>query len=129
MDTWYKYKNKHFKIDLNKINIAEQICYGNFLLAQILWKTIQRKQTRRIINKFFINASLVLQATEVQKGFSNTEIIEVYNYIDKITKELIANSNSAEDYALMLSNISEFEDMNYTFTELIAFVRAIAAKI
>ena len=56
-------------------------------------------------------------------------MIDVYNYIDKITKDLMTNSTGAEDYALMLGNLSEFDDMKYTFTELIAFVRAIAAKI
>lgn len=129
MDTWYKYKTFNFKKDLNKINISKQICYGNFLLASILWKTIKSKPSQSMFNKFFSNAAIVLQATVAQNGFNNKELIDVYNYIDKITKELIANSNSAEDYALMLGNISELEDMKYTFTELIAFVRAIATKI
>lgn len=129
MDTWYKYKNTSFKVDLNKVNISKQICYGNFLLASILWKTTKGKPTQSMFNKFFSNAAMVLQATVAQKGFNNKELGDAYNYIDQITKDLIANSNSAEDYALMLGNISEFDDMNYTFTELIAFVRAIATKI
>ena len=129
MDTWYKYKNTSFKTDLNKINISKQICYGNFLLASIAWRTIKGKAPQSLFNKFFSNAAIVLQATVAQKGFNNKELIDVYAYIDDITKDLIANSNSAEDYALMLGNLSEFDDMNYTFTELIAFVRAIATKI
>ena len=129
MDSWYKYKTTSFKIDLNKINISKQICYGNFLLSKILWKTIQNKPSQRLINKFFANASVVLQATVIQKGFNNKELSDIYVYIDNITKELLSSSNSAEDLALMLGNMSELEDMKYTFTELIAFVRAIAIKI
>ena len=129
MDTWYKFKNIKSKKDLTKINIAKQICYGNFLLGDIIWQTINNKKPQKLFNEFFENASIVLQATLAQKGFSDEELIEAYNYIDKTTKELMTNSTGAEDYALMLGNLSEFQDMKYTFTELISFVRAIAAKI
>lgn len=129
MDTWNKYKKKKFNTDLKNVSISKQICYGNFLLASIIWRIINNRSVKHLINKFFDNASLVLQATLVQKGFDNKDLYDIYAYIDGITKDLIDNVNSAEDYALMLGNISEFEDANYTFTELIAFVRAIAAKI
>ena len=128
MDIWYKYKNKKFKIDLSTINIGERICYGNMLLYEIAWKILQHKKPKALIEKFFDNASIVLQATKAQSGF-NKESTDVYEYIDSITKELMTNSNGAEDYALMLGNLSEFEDMKYTFVELIGFVRAMAAKI
>ena len=129
MDTWYKYKTRENKINIKETNVSKLICYGNLLLAQIIWDTVNYKKTQKNIDKFFQNASVVLQATLAQKGFNNKELIDVYNYIDKITMELMNNSNSAQDYALMLGNISEFADMKYTFTELIAFVRVIAAKI
>lgn len=129
MDTWYKFKNIKIKQDITQINISKQICYGHYLLSDIIWKTVNHKKPQKLFNKFFENASLVLQATLAQKGFDNKEMIDVYNYIDKITKDLMTNSTGAEDYSLMLGNLSEFDDMKYTFTELIAFVRAIAAKI
>lgn len=128
MDIWYKYKNKKFKVDLNAVNIGECICYGNMLLHELVWKIIQHKKPNALIEKFFDNASMVLQATSAQNGFKK-EATDVYEYIDSITKELMTSSNSAEDYAMMLGNLSEFEDMKYTFVELIGFVRAMAAKI
>ena len=128
MDTWYKYKSKKFKMNLKEINLSEYICYGNMLLHELVWKIVQHKNPQALIEKFFENASIVLQATVVQSGFNNSNT-DVYEYIDSTTKELMTNSNGAEDYALMLGNLSEFEDMKYTFVELISFVRAMAAKI
>lgn len=128
MDTWYKYKNKKFKINLNEVNLSECICYGNMLLHQLVWKITQHKKPRALIDKFFNNASIVLQATIAQTAL-NSSNTNVYEYIDSATKELMTNSNSAEDYALMLGNLSEFDDMKYTFVELVSFVRAMAAKI
>lgn len=128
MDTWYKYKNKKFKIDLSAVKISEKICYGNMLVHEIAWAIVCGKKPSKLFSRFFANASVVLQATIIQNGFADAGA-EVYAYVDSTTNELLNDSNSAEDYALILGNLSEFDDMKYTFVELIGFVRAMAAKI
>ena len=130
MDNWYKFKDKsNKKIDLNKVDIASVICYGNYLIAEIAWLASQNKVKQKTINKFFNVATTVLQATVAQKGFKQNELAEIYTYIDNITKDLNGATITTKEIGLMLGNLSELEGEHYTFTELIGFVRSIAAKI
>lgn len=128
MDTWHKFRNKDTRKKLTEVDVAKEICYGNFLMSEIAWLASQNKLRQWHIDKFFNQATLILQATIAQKGF-NKETEGIYEYIDQITKELIANSVSVSELGLMLGNLTELEDNHYTFTELIAFVRTLGAKI
>ena len=130
MDSWNKYKSKKFaNIDLTKVNISKTICYANFLIADLAWKAANTKLKQKHIDKFFEQASLILQATIAQKGFENTEKQEVYNYIDTTTKTVSESLASLEEFGTMMGNFTEISEAHYTFTELIAFVRVLAAKI
>ena len=130
MDNWFLYKNKQHKKDLKTLDIPKTICYGNMLLAQNMWLAANNKIKQKHINKFFDIASLVLQATMTQKGFSETELMAIHQHIERITKDLLYNATlTAEEIGLMLGNLSEIENGHYTFIELIGFMRAVASKI
>lgn len=129
MDTWLKFKDKSSKKDLTKINISESICYGNYLIAKISWLTSQNKIKQKHIDKFFMQATEILQATVAQQGFKSNELGEIYAYIDNITNDLNKTTITSKEIGLMLGNLSELDGERYTFSELIGFVRSIAAKI
>lgn len=129
MDTWNKYKNKQFKDNLDKINISEAICYGNFLINQIAWKVVRHKRAQKQINQLFETASLIFQATNKQKGFTAEKYRDLLGYIDNVFNSISANQNSKEEIAMLLGNLTEYTDTQYTFVERIAFVRFIASEI
>lgn len=129
MDTWNKYKNKQFKFDLNRVNVSEAICYGNFLINTIAWKVIRHKKVQRYINKLFDVASLIFQATYKQKGYTYDKYKDMLSHIDNMLNSIIENQNSYEEIALMLGNLTEYTNVTYTFIERIAFVRFIANEI
>ena len=129
MDTWYKYRAKQHKQDLNKVDVPKMVAYGNYLIHTIAWKAANNKCSQKLLNKFFDVASLVLQATLAQKSDA-TSIMGAYEYIDQITKDLSNGySTSAQELGLMIGNLSEIEDGHYTFTELIAFMRLMGTRI
>lgn len=126
MDTWSKYKIKSYKVDLNTLSISKHICYSNYLLFKICWNIINGRTNQMLINKFFRNAAITLQASVAQKGYNNTELYEIFNYIDTMTKDLYNTKTEAKDLASMIGNMTEIEN-KYTFIETIAFVRAFVA--
>ena len=129
MDTWHKFRNKPIRKDLTKMNISELICQGNYLIAEIAWLATQNKLRQRHIDRFFDHANIVLQSTVAQNGYSNADIQGIYEYIDQITKEVMSSSVSLRDLGLMIGNLTELADNNYTFTELVAFMRVFGTKI
>lgn len=129
MDTWNKYKNKQFKQDLNKINISEAICYGNLLIHDIVWRVIHNKRVQRQINKLFEVASLIFQATCKQKGLVAEKYKDMLNYIDSVLNGISSNQSNYKEIAMLLGNLTEYTDTQYTFVERIAFVRFIANEI
>ena len=129
MDNWNKYKNKTYKQNLTTIQIPKLICYGNYLLSEILWLTVEGKLRQRHVDKFFENAAMLLQATRAQSSEQDLPLYEIHNYIDKIVKDVLDTKTTPEDLALMLGNLTEIDGANYTFTELIGFVRVLAAQI
>lgn len=129
MDTWHKYKNIEFKNDLKQCSIEYEICYGNYLVHKIALKASQNKLPQRLINSFFKQAIKILQITIKTQNIKTTSLIEVYDYIDTITRDLRNSSTSLKELGLMIGNLSEIESAHYTFVELIAFVRILAEKI
>lgn len=129
MDTWNKYKNKQFKYDLDRINISEAICYGNFLINLIAWRVVRHKKIQKQVNKLFDVASLIFQATCKQQGLSAEKYKEMLSYIDNVMNNIVNNQNNCEEIAMLLGNLTEYTDTHYTFTERIAFVRFIANEI
>lgn len=129
MDTWKKYKNKKHKQDLKSVKIADLICFGNFQIAKIAWLGSKNKIKQKHINNFFNTASLVLQATVAQKEYNTDKLIDIFTHIDVIVKDLLGTNTSLEDMSLMLGNLTELERANYTFVELIGFVRFLSTKI
>lgn len=130
MDSWKKYKDKNFeKSSLSAADLSKEICYGNYLISKIAWLASIRKLKQRHIDKFFNKASFIIQATYTQKGYNNIQISELYNYIEQVYKDLLKTGTNIEDYGLLLGNITELSDANYTFVELIGFIRAVATKI
>ena len=129
MDTWYKIRTEKIKEDLSKVKISEKICYGNYLIAEICWLACTNKLKQKNIDNFFKTASIVLQATLEQKGFNSSGLSDIYIYIDTIFRDIVNSETSLQELGLMLGNLTELDNAHYTFTELIAFVRAMATKI
>ena len=129
MDSWHKFRGKNFRKELAKLDIAELICYGNFLMSEISWLAVQNRLRQGHIDRFLDHASLVIQATIAQKGYNTADSSGLYEYIDQVTKNLTESSVSVREIGLMLGNITEITDTTYTFIELIGFARAFGAKI
>ena len=127
MNYWDKYKNKIFKEDLEKVNVAEAIAYANLLIAKIAWKAIHNKMNKRLFNNFFNVASLILHATIVQHEYPVDYYDNILAHIDDIYDKVGRLNYSKAEIGLMIGNLSEYTDVHYTFTELIAFVRFLAS--
>lgn len=127
MNYWDKYKNKIFKEDLKKVNVAEAIAYANLLIAKISWKAIHNKANKRLFNNFFNVASLILHATIVQHEYPVDHYDNILAHIDDIYDKVGRLNYSKAEIGLMIGNLSEYTDVHYTFTELIAFVRFLAS--
>ena len=127
MDTWNKYKDKSYKINLYNVDISKTICYGNYLISKIAYQAICNKVKQRTINSFFETASIVIHATVAQNKVDNFE--KSLEYIEEVTRSLMNSNNSSKELGLLIGNLTEYQDTHYTFIELIAFIRCIAAKI
>ena len=128
MNYWSEYKYYSFKEDLNNINIAEAIAYANLLMSKISWKAIHNKYSARLFKRFFKVASLILQSTIIQHNENAEQYKEVLKHIDNIYSKVCELNYTKPQIGLLLGNLSEYIDTHYTFVELIAFVRFLAAK-
>ena len=97
------------------------------MIAKISWKAIHNKANKRLFNNFFNVASLILHATIVQHEYSVDHYDNILAHIDDIYDKVGRLNYSKAEIGLMIGNLSEYTDVHYTFTELIAFVRFLAS--